>query len=141
MRLLSLLLILGFTTATINAQSAHPILKAIKKGDLVQVQNEIDIGIELNKTFEPGYTPLCVAVKYKQEAIIQLLLKSDIDLNKMSNNKTPLMYAAKYGHLDIAKLLLKSGAKKDLLSPKGKTALDYAKKYEQEAIISFLKSI
>jgi len=59
----------------------------------------------------------------------------------MSNNKTPLMYAAKYGHLDIAKLLLKSGAKKDLLSPKGKTALDYAKKYEQEAIISFLKSI
>jgi len=57
MRLLSLLLILGFTTPTINAQSVHPILKAIKKGDLTQVQSAIDVGIELNKTFEPGYPP------------------------------------------------------------------------------------
>ena len=140
MRLVSLLLITAFfSLGSTQAQSVHPILKAIKKGDLAKIITAVEMGKDLNKTYEPGYTPLCAAVKYQQLEIINFLIKAEVDLNKISNAKTPLMYAAKYGHLEIVKLLLQRGAKQEIKSPKGRTALDYAKKYEQETIVNFLQ--
>lgn len=139
MRLLSLLVILTISTLGVSAQTVHPILKAVKKGDLATIKTAVKIGKDLNQKFEPGYTPLCAAVKYQQLEIINYLLQIDVDLHKMSNHKTPLMYAAKYGHLEIVKLLLQHGVNKNTKNPKGRTALDYARKYEQDAIIKFLK--
>jgi len=48
------------------------------------------------------------------------------------------MYAAKYGRLEIAQLLLQKGANKAVLSPKGKTALDYASHYKQYKLVDLL---
>lgn len=138
MKLLSLLAIIAISTLNATGQSVHPILKAVRKGDLTKIKTAVKMGTDLNKTYEPGYTPLCAAVKYQQLELIKYLIKTNIDLQKMSNNKTPLMYAAKYGHLEIVKLLLQHGANKDAKNSKGRTALDYARKYEQGDIIKCL---
>ena len=85
-----------------------------------------------------GYTLLCGAVKANQKDIVAYLLENGADLNKMSNQKTPLMYAAKYGRLRIAKMLVENGADKNVRNPRNKTALDYANKYKQPKLITFL---
>ncbi|MCX2475538.1 ankyrin repeat domain-containing protein [Pedobacter sp. MC2016-05] len=48
------------------------------------------------------------------------------------------MYAAKYGQLEAAKFLINAGAKMDLKNNEGKTALDYAHKYNKKELIDFL---
>lgn len=48
------------------------------------------------------------------------------------------MYAAKYGELEAAKVLVKAGADVGLKNREGKTALDYARKYEKKELIDYL---
>lgn len=114
-----------------------PILKSVQVGDLNEVKNFIETHHDID-AYHNGYTLLCGAIKTDQIAIITYLINQGADLKKMSNKKTPLMYAAKYGRLEIAKLLIQKGANKNSLSPRGKTALDYAKKYKQTDLILLL---
>ncbi len=108
-----------------------------KNEKLVQVKKMLQANKDIN-AYYGDYTLLCGAIKSDQKDIVIYLIENGADLNKMSNKKTPLMYAAKYGRLAIAELLIQKGADKEILSPKGKTALDYAHKYEQAALITFL---
>ena len=62
-------------------------------------------------------------------------------LNKICEDKSPLMYATKYGNIKYVKKLIENGAEINLKNEEGKTALDYAKKYEQTEIVHYLESI
>ena len=117
----------------------HPIVIAIKNGNLETVKKMIQTEVDLNKHYEPGYTPLCTAIKFNQLKIVVFLINQGADPKIMSNKKTPLMFAAKYGHLAIAKLLIEKGADKRTLSPKGLSALDYAYKYDKAELVTLLQ--
>lgn len=91
------------------------------------------------KVEENSYTLLALSIKMNTPKIFQKLLEEKADLEKTCDGKTPLMFAAKYGNVEFTKKLLEKGAKKETQTEKGYTALDYAKKYDQNEIIKILE--
>lgn len=73
--------------------------------------------------------------------IFNALIENKVDLNKVCSDKNPLMYAAKYGQLEMAKALVKAGADLKLVNKEGKTALDYAVKYEKKDLETYFLSL
>lgn len=139
MKQLTLFILLFGCIISLNAQG---IQEAIVRGDLEEVKAFLKDGNDIDKPHIAGkYTLLCAAVKVGDEKILSYLLKKGADTEAMSNGKTPLMYAAKYDKLELAKLLIKKGANKDFISPKGATALNYAKKYENARLVTYLQEL
>ncbi|TZG00212.1 ankyrin repeat domain-containing protein (plasmid) [Chryseobacterium panacisoli] len=85
------------------------------------------------------YTLLGLTIKMNSKEIFQKLIDEKADLDKVCDGKTPLMFAAKYGNTEFAKKLLANGAKKEIKTSAGYTALDYARKYEKPEIIKLLE--
>ncbi len=97
-----------------------------------------------NACYETGnstYTLLALAIKAEAKKSVDHLIAENVDLEKACADKTPLMYAAKYGNLAVAKALIKAGAKASTTNTKGRTALDYATKYEQKELQTYLESL
>lgn len=87
-----------------------------------------------------GYSLLALSIKFDAKNIFNdLITKHKADLNLICSDKSPLMYTAKYGHLDMTEMLLKAGVDHRAKSKKGKTAYDYALKYEHKSIADLLK--
>lgn len=79
-----------------------------------------------------------ISIRSKSIKVLQDLISTKADVNKICDDKSPLMYAAKYGELEAAKVLVKAGADIGLKNREGKTALDYARKYEKKELIDYL---
>jgi ankyrin repeat protein len=80
-------------------------------GWLVFPQLYVARGIDVNTKDEDGETPLHLAAKYDQKAMVEFLLTKGANVNTKDNNGcTPLSLAAE-GHKSIVELLLKYGAK------------------------------
>ena len=140
MKLINILFLVIINISSCQSQitTTHPpIIEAVITGNLAEIKQLLKDHNDINALYT-GYTLLCGAVKSNQKDIVDYLLENGADLNKMSNQKTPLMYAAKYGRLRIAKMLIENGADKNVRNPRNKTALDYAKKYKQSKLITFL---
>lgn len=92
----------------------------------------------------PHGIPLLAHAIYGREPaaeVFELLLDSGADVNGASyGGNTCLMSAASIGHTDALKELLKRGADKSLTDNSGQTALDWAKKREQEEAIAILSA-
>lgn len=84
------------------------------------------------------YSLFAISIRSKSIKILQDLILIKADVNKICDDKSPLMYAAKYGELEAAKALVKAGANIGLKNREGKTALDYARKYEMKDLIDYL---
>lgn len=84
------------------------------------------------------YSLFAISIRSKSIKILQDLISIKADVNKICDDKSPLMYAAKYGELEAAKALVKAGANIGLKNREGKTALDYARKYEKKELIDYL---
>ena len=59
----------------------------------------------------------------------------------MEHLATPLHLAAEKGHLKVVQLLVESGAKCDLTTKDGRTALDVAVDYGHVEIVRFLSEL
>lgn len=81
--------------------------------------------LELNATDKNGYTPLAIAVRYSNDAMVKKLLAKGADVNQaLLNGKTPLILAARYGRNSILKELLQApGIQLSRKDNQGKTAL------------------
>ena len=90
-----------------------------------------------------GYTGLMAAATDRLEGPLRVLLSHGADPNAVDarSGLTPLMYAALQdpGHDRLVRELLKAGAKVELKSPAGQTALDYAEKYRHERLAAALR--
>lgn len=142
MKKLLILAILGFSF-NLSAQSSNW-LEAVEansvrnfEGYLYQNGNDINQCVEVKGS---AYHLLVVALKAQSHGLFDHILKNeDIDLTTICADKTILQYAVKYGEVSHIQKLLAAGADPQQLSIKGKSALDYAKKYEKSVIAGILK--
>ena len=78
---------------------------AVVRGFLTNYPSAID------KKDESGRTALMIAVTYKRNNIVTLLLEYDASVNAEDRNKnTPLIMAATFGNMDAVRMLLEKGA-------------------------------
>jgi ankyrin repeat protein len=57
-----------------------------------------------------GFTPLCLACKHGNVAMVERLIAAGSQVDKASNHGTPLMFAANDNRLDLVTLLIAAGA-------------------------------
>ncbi|MDP0588378.1 MAG: ankyrin repeat domain-containing protein [Candidatus Endonucleobacter bathymodioli] len=70
--------------------------------------------VSLTGTYESGENLLSAAIPFDNKKLIELLVKSEINVNSHDNNQnTPLHKAVRCNNLDIVKILLAAGAKVD----------------------------
>lgn len=104
-------------------------IEAVKKGDLANVDNLLQAGVNVNAGDEKGYTALHWAVGMRHtDVVIRLLATAGINVDSKPNNKeeTALILAARLGNKTIVDKLLKSGANVNLTDKAGYTALHWA---------------
>lgn len=138
------LLIFGFLLifGACFSQELNSEQKQILKFDNEARFSDLLNGYNINQCYtvqDHSYNLLSLAIKMKSIKVFQKLIDEKADLEKICDGKTPLMFAVKYGDIAMAKKLLESGAKKETKTEKGFTALDYAEKYNQPAMIELLK--
>jgi ankyrin repeat protein len=107
----------------------------------------LENGAEADWRDEYGPTPFLLAAESGHDAVVELLLKEQIDINSKDiiHGLTPLMWTCLHGHKTVAKLLLDKEANTYLTSsdclfgfgPFG-TALDLAAKYGHKSMIEDL---
>src|SRR5262245_18751133 len=84
--------------------------QAIKAGDTKQVTEILRDDPKGKLRLYGGFTPLHVAVKGGNEAVVEAILDAGGDVNTTTEmHQTPMDLALRYGHTSVAKLLRKRG--------------------------------
>lgn len=122
-------------------------LKEIKKDNLIKFLNFAKKeNINLNFTMEYGWTILmkiCTLYKFDLDnSILKLLIKLGVKLNlkNSSDGYTALMLVVINGDIKKTKILIEAGADVNIKTFNGNTALDYAKRNNNNELIELLKS-
>lgn len=127
-----------------TSQTVSNDIKSALQSDDDEALSKLITSHNINTCYEikdATYTLLAISIKLEAKACFKVLLEKKADLEKTCTSKTPLMYAVKYGNLKMAKALVKSGANVKSENSSGRTALDYAKRYEQKELQSYLESL
>lgn len=133
-----------FVTTITTAQSISNEIKSALKSDDAKALEILITSHNINTCYEikgATYSLLALSIKLDSKACFKLLLEKKADLEKACTSKTPLMYAVKYGNLKMAKALVKYGANAKTENSSGRTALDYAKRYEHKELQNYLESL
>lgn len=93
----------------------------------VNANNNLNNSLVTTSIEAPKISALCQLIVAGNYDAVESLIKNGTDINRKSTGLTPLMFAARYNKTKIAKLLIKHGAKLNVKSEKGYTALEYAK--------------
>lgn len=87
------------------------ICQVAREGKLVDVQNQLNGGVDPNTQDNRGWYPLMWATAEGHFDIVLLLLDHGADPNVINYlGHAAIMYASNYGYYDIAKVLLEKGA-------------------------------
>ncbi|MCI0637554.1 MAG: ankyrin repeat domain-containing protein [Gemmataceae bacterium] len=99
----------------ILAGSTRDIFSSVCVGDLNHVKDELLANKKLGEaSVGKGPTTLLhLAAKFGRQEIIELLIKSELDINVARFGVTPLHLAAEFGHHTVAEMLIRKGAKVD----------------------------
>lgn len=103
--------------------------KAAFEGDNATVEKQIDLGADVDWTYENKFepTPLIAASIKGHANVVETLILAGADLNKPNKAlETPIFQAAKYGNLAIVKMLIFYGADVNKESNMGYTPLHEA---------------
>lgn len=117
----------------IETENIEELIKELKKQNY-----SLD---ECFKLKEKPYSLFAIAIKLEKYKLFDFLVEQNADVNKICEDKSPLMYAVKYGNITFVKKLVMAGANVKLENEERKTAIDYAKKYDQKEILEYLQSI
>lgn len=150
------LLAAGAPVNAANHEQSTALMAAALHDDDKLVKLLLDAGAAVNAKDRQGETALFNAVRYGHLGVVRLLLDAGADPNignqlpvkSPDSGYTPLMYAAKRGlvpstssvqdWLAIVKALLDKGAKPDMRSTQGATALSVAQDYGNQDIAKLL---
>ncbi|GAA4108471.1 hypothetical protein GCM10022393_04600 [Aquimarina addita] len=86
-------------------------------------------------------SPFCMAIVKGDLETVKKFIELGSDVNESSEGMTPLMYAARYNRLDIMRVLINEGAKINVKSGQGFTAMKYAKLSNASEAVALLKEL
>jgi ankyrin repeat protein len=124
------------------ADTANKLYQAAGAGDMTAVEQLISEGADVNGKSSEGSQALNAAAASNHHNVIKLLLKHGADPNVLNKEgDTPMICATKYagGNPKTVKLLLGAGPDLSIADNDGKTALDYAKQYNQSEAVALLQ--
>lgn len=119
-----------------------PMGVAVRNGDLAVVKALLDLGVAVDGSPNDPFSPLESAVHNDRLDLVRLFLQRGADVNRIGRaGYTPLMFAASidFGQTAMLDLLLSAGARLDVRSPAGKTALDLATDYGHRTLAARLQ--
>jgi len=114
---------------------------AVKNNQPAIVEFLLEKGANIEQLYEEQ-TPLMFAVKLQHLEIADILIRYGVDVNTLNvEQESALFFCAKNGDLEILKFLIANGANPKIKDSKGRTAVDYALKHENKAVVDYLKSL
>jgi len=119
---------------------AGPIHDAAERGDLAAVQIELNNGGKVNAKDMDNWTPLHIAVRFKHQELVELLIASGANVNAQGGwqKAAPLHWASSAGHMKIVELLIANGANVNAKAKNGGTPLDWAKVEGKQQVADFI---
>ena len=119
---------------------AGPIHDAAERGDLAAVQIELNNGEKVNAKDMDNWTPLHIAVRFKHQELVELLIASGANVNAQGGwqQGAPLHWASSAGHMKIVELLIANGANVNAKAKNGGTPLDWAKVEGKQQVADFI---
>ena len=124
---------------TIIANKYSSLNVAASIGSLEAVQYFLEKGADADFADEKGNTPLILASKRNDAAIVEklILAKADPNIPNKEGN-TPLLFASYHNHVEIVKILLLARANPNITCRFGWTALELAAKHGYTEIVKEL---
>ncbi len=125
----------------IGTSSTDPISGAVRHGYLDVADVLVKLGAPVDRT-DARITPLVKAVLGDQVEMAKFLISKGADVNHVDGNgMTPLLYAASidFGTPAMIDMLLRAGARTDMKTKEGKTALELARQYKHTHLIPSLE--
>ena len=125
----------------LGTSSTDPISGAVRHGYLDVARVLVDLGAPVDRT-DLRITPLVKAVLGDQVEMAAFLISKGADVNHVdTNGMTALLYAASidFGSPAMIDMLLKAGARTDMKTKDGKTALELARQYKHTHLIPSLE--
>ncbi|MEO7143112.1 MAG: ankyrin repeat domain-containing protein [Bryobacteraceae bacterium] len=108
------------------------------------VQALLDEGAKVDEADDDGITSLSWAAISNRVAMARMLIGRGADVNHVDKKgMTPLLYAASidFGDSAMVDLLLKSGARTNVRTKEGQTALDLARQYKNVHLLASLERL
>ena len=143
MKSITLVLSLFFCSIIFSQELTKDIYTALKNDNATALE-KIILNQDIDDCYshsETSYCLLSLAIKMNSLSCFNLLLDKNANTETSCTGKSPLMYAAKYGKLDFAKKLVEKGAIVTAKNKKGRTPLEYAKKYNRSTLVDYLSTI
>ncbi|MCC9602261.1 ankyrin repeat domain-containing protein [Stieleria sp. JC731] len=112
--------------------------RAVKQGDLAEVDRLLASGATVNGTGANGMTPLMTACAAGDIAAVRHLISLGADVNGCSKYRSALMLAAETGHADIVQLLLLNGVDTDWTNFRSEDAYSIAVNRRFTSIVDLL---
>lgn len=102
------------------------IWRIIVKGDVRELQDQLDVGLDPNERFEDGYTMLLWAAQTYNVEIARLLVKRGAKLeNSLADGTNALMLSAAHYRVHMAGFLLQAGIDPNVRDDEGMSALHH----------------
>lgn len=137
-----LLLKSGANPNTIDASQRTPLHLAVERNNPAVAAALLKAGAKPNERDKDGWTPLHHAAAKNQLATAKVILAGGADPMTLSElGGTPLHEAAASGGAEIVRLLLEHKVDPSVKSKEGVTALDIAKKYQNQPAIDVLSKL
>jgi ankyrin repeat protein len=124
----------------IGTSNSDAISGAVRHGYLDVAETLVKLGAPVDRT-DLRITPLVKAVLGDQVEMAKFLISKGADVNHVdTNSMTALLYAASidFGSSAMIDMLLKAGARTDMKTKQGKTALELARQYNHTHLIASL---
>ncbi|MEN8121993.1 MAG: ankyrin repeat domain-containing protein [Bacteroidota bacterium] len=114
---------------------------AVSLNKVYPVKVLLDNGANIENLFD-DQSPLMIAVRYRSESVIKVLLKRGADIDKKNTEgETAFIIAAKKNYVDLLGLLKENNVTITIEDNKGYQAIDYAYKMQNVQAYSYLKSV
>jgi ankyrin repeat protein len=123
--------------ASASAESDY--LKALRSENAAKITSQIMQGQDPNQRMPGGKTPLMVAAKIADPALVGLLLERGAEVNATTQNGgTPLMFSAIRGSLETVEMLIEHGADVNAVAHFNWTAMMVAAAKGHDEVIGLL---